>query len=70
MTNIFDIKNQINDRQYTAKLKFRYSSHNKNIKCVGSTIICIDFESIYYAINLDVVLSSMILILCFFLCIL
>ena len=35
----------------------RYSSHNSNIKYIGSTIKCIDFESIHYAINLDVVSS-------------
>ena len=33
----------------------RYCSHNSNIKCVGLTIKCTDFESFYYAINLDVV---------------
>ena len=34
-----------------------YSSHNSNIKCIDSTIKYIGFESFYYAINLDVVLS-------------
>ena len=38
----------------------RYSSHNSNIKCVGSTIIYIGFELIHYAINLDIVSSSMV----------
>ena len=33
-----------------------YSSHNNNIKYVGSTIKLIDFEFIHCAINLDVVL--------------
>ena len=28
-------------------------SHNSNIKCVGSTIKCIGFVSIHFAINLD-----------------
>ena len=37
-----------------------YFSHNFNIKCIGSTIKCIGFESIHYAINFDVVASSMI----------
>ena len=37
-----------------------YSIHNSNIKCVGSTIKCIDFESIHYVINLDVVSSLMV----------
>ena len=32
----------------------RYSNHNMNIKCVGSNINCIGFESIHYTINLDV----------------
>ena len=31
-----------------------YYSHNSNIK-YGSTIKCINFESIHYAINFDVV---------------
>ena len=35
----------------------RYSSNNSNIKYIGSTIKCIAFESIHYAINLDVVSS-------------
>ena len=35
----------------------RDSSHNSNIKCVDSTIKCIDFELFYYTINLDVVSS-------------
>ena len=38
----------------------RYYSHNNNIKYMGSTIKCIDFELIHYVINLDVVLSFMI----------
>ena len=38
----------------------KYSSHNSNIKCVDSTIKCIDFESFHYVINLDVGLSFMI----------
>ena len=37
-----------------------YSSHNSNIKCVGSIIKNIGFEPIHYAINLDIVLSYMI----------
>ena len=37
-----------------------YYSHNSNIKCVGSTIKYIGFESIHYAINLDDVLSFMV----------
>ena len=37
-----------------------YYNHNSNIKCIGSTIICISFEPIYYSFNLDVVLSFMI----------
>ena len=37
-----------------------YSSYNINIKCVGSIIKRIFFELIYYAINLDVVSSSMV----------
>ena len=37
-----------------------YSSHNSNIKYVGSNIKCIGFESIHYAINFDVVSSFMI----------
>ena len=38
----------------------RYSNHNNNIKCVSLTIKCIDFETIHYVINLDVILSFMI----------
>ena len=34
-----------------------YYNVNSNIKCVYSTIKCIDFESFYYVINLDVVSS-------------
>ena len=37
-----------------------YSIHNSNIKYVDSTIKYIDFESFYYVINLDVVLSFMV----------
>ena len=37
-----------------------YSCHNNNIKYVGSIIKCIDFESIHYTINLDVVSFFMI----------
>ena len=29
-------------------------SYNSNIKCVGLIIKCIDFESIHYAINFNV----------------
>ena len=36
-----------------------YSSHNNNIKCVGSIIKCIDFESFHYIIKLDVISSFM-----------
>ena len=41
-------------------LTHRYSGHNSNIQYVNSTIKCIDFESFYYAINLDVFLFFMI----------
>ena len=37
-----------------------YYSHNSNIKCVGLVIKCIGFEPIDYAINLNVVSSSMV----------
>ena len=37
-----------------------HSSHNSNIKCVDSTIKCVGFKSIHYAINQDVISSSMI----------
>ena len=37
-----------------------YSNHNSNIKCVGLIIKCIGFKSIHYAINLNVVSSSII----------
>ena len=36
-----------------------YSGYS-NIKCVGSTIQFINFESIYYVINMDVVSSFMV----------
>ena len=35
-----------------------YSSYNSNIKCVGSTIKYIGFESIHYVINLDIVCTT------------
>ena len=34
-----------------------YFSYNNNIICVDLTIKCIDFESFYYAMNLDVISS-------------
>ena len=37
-----------------------YYSHNSNITCVGSTIKYIDFESIHYVVNLNVVSSFMV----------
>ena len=37
-----------------------YSSHNSNIKYVGSTNKCIGFESFHYVTNLDTVLSFMV----------
>ena len=37
-----------------------YYNHNSNIKYIDSTIKYIGFESFYYAINLDVVLSFMV----------
>ena len=37
-----------------------YYSHNSNIKCINSIIKYIGFESIYYAINLNVVSFFMI----------
>ena len=33
-----------------------YFYHNSNIECVGSTIKYIYFKSIYYVINLNVIL--------------
>ena len=39
---------------------YKHSSHNGNIKCVGSIIKCIDFESIYHAINFDAISSFMV----------
>ena len=41
-------------------LSYMYSSHNNNIKCVGSTIKYVGFESIHYVINLDIVSSFMV----------
>ena len=41
-------------------LSYMYSSHNNNIKCVGLTIKHVGFESIHYAINLDIVSSFMV----------
>ena len=38
----------------------RYSNHNSNIKRVDSTIKCIGFDLIHYAINLNVFSSSMV----------
>ena len=37
-----------------------YSSYNSNIKCVGSTIKYISFESIHYTINMNIVSSFMV----------
>ena len=39
---------------------YRYSSQNNNIKCVGLAIKCIGFKPIHYAINSDIVSSSMV----------
>ena len=39
------------------KWNHMYSSYNNNIKCVGSTIKYIGFESIHYVINLGVISS-------------
>ena len=47
----------------------RYSNHNSNIKYVDLIIKCINFESIHYFININVVSSFiifMILILFFY----
>ena len=41
-------------------LNYRYSSHNSNIKCVCLTIKYISFRPIQYAINSDVVSSSIV----------
>ena len=41
-------------------LNHRYYGQNSNIQCVDSTIKYISFEPIHYAINLDVVLSSLV----------
>ena len=41
-------------------LNHEYFSNDSNIKCVSSIIKFIDFESIQYVINLDVVSSSMV----------
>ena len=37
-----------------------YYNHNSNIKCIDSTIKCIDFESFHYVISIDVVSSFMV----------
>ena len=37
-----------------------YYSHNSNIKCICSTIKCICFELVHYAINMYVVSSFMV----------
>ena len=42
-------------------LNYKYSSHDSNSKCVGSTIKYIGFEPIHYTINLNVVSSFMVL---------
>ena len=41
-------------------MNYKYSSHNSNIKYIGSTIKCIEFNPIHYIINLNVISSSMI----------
>ena len=41
-------------------LNHMYSSHNNNIKYIGSTIKFIYFEPIDYTINFDVILSFMV----------
>ena len=41
-------------------LSHMYSNHNSNIKYVNSTIKCVGFKSFHYAINLDVVSSSVV----------
>ena len=63
-----DAQNKSNHRQYIKSLvinmlqnlNHRYSSHNNNIKYVASIIKCIDFELIYYVINLNVVSYSIV----------
>ena len=39
-------------------LSHKYSNHNNNIKYIDSSIKCIGFKQIHYAINLNVVSSS------------
>ena len=54
------IKNKSMVADMLNNLRYKYYSHNNNIKYVSLTIKCIDFESITYVINLVVVLSSII----------
>ena len=49
----YETKNQINGCQYIIK-PMNYI-HNSNIKYIYLIIKCIDFESIYYIVNLFVV---------------
>ena len=42
------------------KCNHKHSSHNSNFKCIDSTIKCIIFDPIHYAINLDIVSSYMV----------
>ena len=41
-------------------MNHRYSSHNINIRYLGSTIKNIGFKPVYYVINLNIVSSFMI----------
>ena len=60
--NIYDKRQEIKSMviNILQNLSYMYSSHNNNIKCVGSTIKRVGFESINYAINLDIVSSFMV----------
>ena len=54
--SIFDHRQKIKSMVISMlqNLSQKYYSHNINIKCVDSTLKCIDFELFHYTINCDV----------------
>ena len=59
MRKVYSISDN-KSNQWSSNYNHRYYGHNSNIKYIGSTIKCMDFEPIHYAINLDAISSSII----------
>ena len=56
--SIYDYGQEI--KSIIVNISYMYSKHNSNIKCVDLIIKCINFESFYYAINLNIISFSMV----------